>query len=230
MVTNTYCTPPRNCAPKKPKRDPYPIKEKAPDAVALCGVTRALPTDPPPDPTDKDATFRRYYPFVRMIARRAIGREYMRDQTMGADDLTQEIILTALRRYASYDPAKGKFTTWLIWISRSVIGNFSTASKRTKRAGARPVDAGGARAMLRMADPDAPAPDDSLDWWEFVGRVVPDERERRALELRACGGMNYSEIGRRMGYDRARATAFVEGARLKLHSARRDVLHAMGRA
>ena len=57
----------------------------------------------------------RHLGWLRVLA----GRHLARHPGRTADDVAQEFALAALRRFASYDPARGSFSTWLAWVAKS---------------------------------------------------------------------------------------------------------------
>src|SRR5262245_39178447 len=103
------------------------------------------------DPRDGAAweTFVRLYaPLVHGLARRR-GL-----QDADAADLTQEVLATVARALGTwrFDPARGKFRTWLYTVVRTRLSNFL----RVRRG----------HEALPLSSVEAPAAPDEAPWWE----------------------------------------------------------------
>lgn len=112
-----------------------------------------------------------------------------------AEDLSSEIMERAWTHYASYDPRKGTFSTWLFRIAHNTCVNYF---RKRQRRGAHHLDLG-----ERMEDlaADGPTPEQAMVQREEVARLlrslsILSARQREILSLRFAGRLTNREIAR----------------------------------
>jgi RNA polymerase sigma-70 factor, ECF subfamily len=117
-----------------------------------------------------------------------------------AEDALQEVFVRAWHHASQFDPARGRYTTWLMAIARHHLGR--EASRRGRHArvtAASTVDA----VLAAVPDPDDDAAE-SLDRMEtaqelLLGlRSLPVE-QRQTIVLAYFGGLTQSEIAKQRG-------------------------------
>jgi RNA polymerase sigma factor (sigma-70 family) len=119
-------------------------------------------TTPAPDLAE---LLRVWWPFVRKLARKYLRHACPFDRAADAEDLAAEIALRVVRRFRSYRPDRGSFTTWLAWVARSAANELRVKAVAKKRAA---VAVGSTRRdgsdrFAELADPKAPAPAERLE-------------------------------------------------------------------
>lgn len=110
-----------------------------------------------------------------------------------ANDVTQEVFVSAWRAREQYDPSKGTLAAWLVGITkRRIIDHLRSEGRHADRRAAEPVD---------HVDPDA-----ETDIGRTVDRmVVADalrslpERARDVIVLAYIDGLTHQEITERTG-------------------------------
>jgi RNA polymerase sigma-70 factor (ECF subfamily) len=144
-----------------------------------------------------------------------------------AEEVTQEVFVRLWRAAASFDPAKGKVSTWLLRIAHNLALNEIRRQKsRPQVAQAFDWDVDGAA----LADTDSGGDPAAMAWLrersELVRGAIAElpEAQRRAIELAFFGGLSQSEV----------ATALAEPlgtvkSRIRVGMARlRELLGAAG--
>jgi RNA polymerase sigma-70 factor, ECF subfamily len=111
-----------------------------------------------------------------------------------AEDLTQEVFLSAWKAVGQVDKPEG-FRTWLLAILQSVIVDAGRRQSRKKRNG---QAAANPEVLFSLAS-GAPSPQEQLELREKRMRVVNmlnalPEEQRLALTLRYIGGLDYKAI------------------------------------
>ena len=116
----------------------------------------------------------------------------LRDQAL-AQDAVQDAFLSVWRTAASFDPLRGKASTWLLTL---VHRRAVDAVRREDRRRARPLD----DAPIASGD----ATDETAELREqrravqaALAQLPPEQRE--ALELAYYGGLSQSELAERLG-------------------------------
>jgi len=120
--------------------------------------------------------------------------------TQAAEDVTQEIFVRLWRRPDHFDPARGRFVTWLLSVTRNRAVDELRSRGRRRRLATDPPEA-----AENSADPDAQddpeaaavAADDRAAVREAL-RGLPKE-QRLALEMAYFGGLTQSEIAETLG-------------------------------
>jgi RNA polymerase sigma factor (sigma-70 family) len=114
-----------------------------------------------------------------------------RQEAADAEDLTQSFFARALEKdfFAAYDPAKGRFRTYLRTCLDRFVANEQKAAARLKRGGAAlAVDVDFARAEAELAASAAP-PEEAFDSeWVRALFALAVERLRLACEAAGRGG------------------------------------------
>jgi RNA polymerase sigma-70 factor, ECF subfamily len=126
------------------------------------------------------------------------------------DDIAQDAFLAAYRRLGSYDPTKGKFSTWLLTIARNKCVN-----RHKKR---KPV-------VMAELPPrlDCRGPDDDLLGAEFFARLdraldeLPFE-QKTAFVLAEIQGLPHDEICRIEGVPLGTVKSRIGRAKVRLRT------------
>jgi RNA polymerase sigma factor (sigma-70 family) len=183
-----------------------------------------------PDLSNPDALFRKCYAYLVAVARRWLDYAAPHDRAVGADDLAQVAAMNAYRALAEFDPARGRFTTFLALHVKRAASNVRSAVVAQKRT--RPVRATARRTrgtddrLAVVPDPKTPPPFGTADFWELVNVPLTD-LQRDVLAMRFVEGMEFHEIGERLGSSRTNAWQTCNAALKKLRE-QRDRLRAAG--
>ena len=149
-------------------------------------------------------------PIVRMVDSLLGGVE-------SAQDIAQEVFLTAYTKLRSFDSARSRFSTWLFTIAR----NKSVNALKKKR----PITA------ERIADQAAAEhdPSDTLshaemcEWMDHELAALP-AKQRRAFVLAEFEQLPYDQIAQIEGVGLGTVKSRISRARAKLRSALRDAV------
>jgi len=116
----------------------------------------------------------------------------VRDQTL-AEDAVQDAFLAAWRTAVSFDPGRGKASTWLLTLvhRRAVDVVRREERRRTEALDAEPL-AGG-----ESTDETAEVREERRRVQAALAQLPPDQRQ--ALELAYYGGLSQSELAERLG-------------------------------
>lgn len=120
----------------------------------------------------------------------------------GAEELTQEVFVRLWRSAGTFEPTRGRASTWLLRIAHNLALN------EIRRRQSRPVmaaDADWEQEAARISDPAADA-DPAVSVWlrerasaiQAALRQLP-EAQRVALQLAFYGGMSQAEIAAAIG-------------------------------
>lgn len=159
--------------------------------------------------------------FVRRFQSRVYGLVYTIVGDSGrAEDAAQEAFVKAWRHAASYDPRRGRVSTWLLTIARNV------AIDTTRLKSVEPLDPDVVARRLQLAGEATGAADDELppDERERIRRAIaglPME-QRRPLFLAAYLGRTANEISELDDVPLGTVKSRIRSAMLKL----RDTLGA----
>ena len=142
---------------------------------------------PLPGTPDAEALFRAYHPRVYAYVR------YRVADVAEAEDLTSEIVERALTYLASYDPAKGAFSTWIFRIAHNTYVNHV---KRRQRRARHQVDLG---ERLEDLVTNSPNPEQMVVDKDEKARLLVcmntlPERQQEILTLRFAGQLTNREI------------------------------------
>lgn len=130
--------------------------------------------------------YRRWSPLVFTLALRSLG-----DRT-DAEDVTQRVFVSAWTSRASFDPAKGKLSTWLVAITRRRIADMHESRAKIRRLHeelsrtTRPED-------LVREPPDIAQ---TLLLADEIERLEPDAR--RVVRLAFYDDLTHEQISRRL--------------------------------
>ena len=128
-----------------------------------------------------------------------------------AQDLAQEVFVTAFRKRAKFDPTYGSARPWLFGIANKAVASHRREERRQlellQRAVALPEP------VVTRAD--------GLDPHLYAGLTALNRRDRDALLLHAWGELNYDEIAVALGVP-------VGTVRSRIHRARRQLTAHLG--
>ena len=162
-----------------------------------------------PGLSDLEALFRQIHPRVYAYVRYRIA------DVAEAEDLTSEIIERALTYLASYDAAKGAFSTWIFRIAHNTYVNHV---KRHQRRAPHHVDLG---ERLEDLVADSPNPEQMVVDKEDKARLLTcmnalPQRQQEILTLRFAGRLNNREIAQVLGMNERTVSVYVLRALRKL--------------
>lgn len=131
----------------------------------------------------------RYHVLVYSVALRVV-----RDEML-AEDVVQEVFVRLWRRPQSYDPARGRFLSWLMSVTRNrAIDEVRRVTRRLRIEERRQDAAEQVRSTDRLDAPElAAAIGDERREVRAALATLP-EAQRRVLELAYFGGLTQSEI------------------------------------
>lgn len=135
---------------------------------------------------------RRYVNLVYSMAWRVL-------QDVGlAEEVTQDIFLKLWDKGQRYDPARGRFSSWLLSVTRfAAIDRLRREGRRPRQAEVATGDLDGSEALERLLPSDHAA-------WErgqhlrLVLAQLPHE-QRQIIELAYFGGLTHSELAEQLG-------------------------------
>lgn len=117
-----------------------------------------------------------------------------------AEDLVQDAFLRVWQQSESYDPARGRFATWLL----SVVHNMCIDQLRKKRLLSVSLDQDEAQQWVPYLADDSEGPEEEV--WikqkrETIKRNLQrlPEEQRELIELAFFGGYSHSQIAARTG-------------------------------
>jgi RNA polymerase sigma factor (sigma-70 family) len=128
--------------------------------------------------------YRRWAPLILRLARRAVGD--LRD----AEDITQNVFVSAWRSRSTFDPVHGALPSWLIGIARHRIADALEHRTRDRRVEAAAVDA------AAMTAP-ASSPIEPVMIEEELARLDPVAHQ--VMRLAYYERLSHSEIAARLG-------------------------------
>jgi RNA polymerase sigma factor (sigma-70 family) len=125
--------------------------------------------------------YARWSGIVHSLARRALGID------ADAEDVTQQVFISAWRGRATFDPSKGPLGAWLIGITRRRIADALEARTRVRR-----IEDSWAASLEPDARPELVDVAERLMIADELGRLEPVPR--RVMALAFYGDMTHSEI------------------------------------
>lgn len=173
-----------------------------------------MTTTQPTRPTEFDAKVLAYLPALKKLAYR-----FERNR-QDREDLINETVEVALRRWAGYRP-DGGFYGWLVGQMRSVVAD---VRRRARRHVAEPLDAAIDQANADedpykiYAMPAAPAEQDNIIELDQVRAAMKPGRAADML-MRVAAGEEYAAIAADYGVSRQRAHQIVTAERARLRKA-----------
>ena len=134
----------------------------------------------------------RYHVLVYSVALRVV-----RDEML-AEDIVQEVFLRLWRRPESYDPARGRFLSWFMSVTRNrAIDEVRRVSRRLRIEERRDDAAEQAPSTDRLDAPElAAAIGEERRDVRAALRALP-QAQRRVIELAYFGGLTQTEIAER---------------------------------
>ena len=132
------------------------------------------------------AAYERWSPLVHTLALRALGT------TTDAEDVTQQVFISAWRGRSTFDPERGVLGSWLTGITKRRIADALEARSRARR-----VEEASIRAALTANDVVDADMVDRLLLVDELARLEPVPREVMALAF--FGEMTHAEIAESTG-------------------------------
>lgn len=149
--------------------------------------------------------YRESYPMVyNYVLRRMASRE-------AAEDVVSEAYLHAARAYGRYDPARARFSTWVITIACNCMRDWWAAHPTTA-----PLEEIAEGAYAEDGEHDAGLAD--RDLVERLLRVLDDE-ERELVHLKYYEGRRNVEIAERLGMNASTISTKLARAMAKMRAA-----------
>ena len=128
-----------------------------------------------------------------------------------AQDLAQEVFVTAFRKRAKFDSSYGSARPWLLGIASKAVASHRRAERRQLELLQR---------AIALPEP-AVASSDGLDPHLYAGLTGLARRDRDALLLHAWGELSYEEIAHALRVP-------VGTVRSRIHRARRQLAAHLG--
>lgn len=137
---------------------------------------------------DRDAfmeLYRRYASLVYSMALRVVG------DTQTAEEITQDVFMKVWQKGEMYDVGRGRFSAWLLSVTRFAAIDRLRYEKRRPAADATPRDTPIPRELSRLSA-------DHLRWEQgqqlrmLIEQLPPEQRE--VVELAYFGGMTHREL------------------------------------
>jgi RNA polymerase sigma-70 factor, ECF subfamily len=129
---------------------------------------------------DGEAFAALFHQYKNLVYRTAL---LITSSTGDAEDILQEVFLRVHATLASYDPAKGAFTTWLYRVTVNLC--LSRQRKHTPRT-----------TPLIESAPGAPSPEAQIAEAQELDHALSglSEKQRAVIFLRYYAGLSYAEI------------------------------------
>ena len=161
----------------------------------------------------------------------SVGLRILHDQVL-AEDVTQEVFLRLWRRPQSYDPARGRFLSWLMSITRNRAIDERRRITRRQRVEDRNGDATEQVASVdRLDDPELAATIGDDRRAVRAAMAVLPAPQRRVIELAYFAGLTQTEIAELtatpLGTVKTRVRLAMNKLRVALKDARPST-HARG--
>ena len=154
----------------------------------------------------------------------SVALRILRDQIL-AEDVTQEVFLRLWRRPQSYDPARGRFVSWLMSITRNrAIDEQRRVSRRLRLEGTGGDATETVQTVDRLDDPELAAAigDDRAAVRAAMKTLSPPQR--RVIELAYFAGLSQTEIAALtstpLGTVKTRVRLAMSKLRVALHDIR----------
>lgn len=141
---------------------------------------------------DTDAFSALYTRFGTLVYSTAV---HVLGDAQAAEDVTQEIFLRVWRRPDQFDPARGRFTTWLLSVTRNRAVDELRSRGRRRRFETDPPEA--AETSVDQTTESDPALSAALAEDRAAIRRAMDtlpQEQRLAIEMAYFGGMTQAEI------------------------------------
>ncbi|WP_106816687.1 RNA polymerase sigma factor [Microbacterium timonense] len=157
--------------------------------------------------------YRRWSPIVFTLALRVLG------DRGDAEDVTQKTFVAAWTSRASYDPAKGRLSTWLVTITRRRIADSLDARRRVRELQEK---------LQRFAVTEEPSSSeldlgDRLLLADEIDRLEPDAQ--RVVRLAFYDDLTHQQIATRLGMPLGTVKSHIRRSLTRLRD-RLEVSHA----
>jgi RNA polymerase sigma factor (sigma-70 family) len=155
--------------------------------------------------------YRRWSPIVYTLSLRLLG------DRADAEDVTQKTFVAAWTSRASYDPLKGKMSTWLVTITRRRIADTLDARRRVRELQEK-------LQAFTLGDDPAPGIDlgDRLLLADEIDRLEPDAR--RVVRLAFYDDLTHQQIATRLDMPLGTVKSHIRRSLIRLRS-RLEVPH-----
>ena len=144
-----------------------------------------------------ETLYDQYADLVYSVALRVVGDTHV------AQDVTQDVFLRLWRRPEQFDARRGKFTTWLLSVTRNRSIDERRSHSRRLRHEAAPAGQEEEDVIASDNERDDPAAatvlSDERSAVRSALRVLPPE-QRLAIQLAYFGGMTQQEIANSLGH------------------------------
>jgi RNA polymerase sigma-70 factor (ECF subfamily) len=127
-----------------------------------------------------------------------------------AEELTQDVFLTAWRKAARFDPVRGRLSTWLMAIAHNM------AVDRLRRTASRPSAVGGLEELAELGESDEEAVLDRHEAQRILTTL--SVRERKLIELAYFRGWTAREIAESDGIPLGTVKTRLRTVLIKLRS------------
>ncbi len=115
-----------------------------------------------------------------------------------AEEVTQDIFLKLWNKGQQYDPARGRFSTWLLSVTRfAAIDRLRREGRQPRRAEIATGDQDEILVLERLLPTDHAAWERGQHLRLVLAQLPPDQRQ--IIELAYFGGLTHSELAEQLG-------------------------------